>query len=165
MSFFWRKEKKQEQSADLVQIEKNLARLERGIHEDLTRIQELNKLSRKCVVGAFVCMGALVVIKAPVVLLGALACAGAAGVCAVVSAVKDRALNDKYEAQANLTLAKELALKTREQASALLSGTGREFDDAARIRALEETVADLKEQLEEKPVEIVKPRLQKGPEL
>lgn len=139
-------------------ITQNIDRLEEGIKRDIAWRDEMGAWSKRFGFAALGFVVLLVVAKAPILLAGAVVSGVGFGVAKLVQNSYENSLNKKYETQANLVVAQNLAQKASPQASnAPSEGLSKAFSAEAELGQLQKEVKDLKEQIDVKPVVLDKP--------
>jgi hypothetical protein len=139
-------------------ISENIDRIEQGIKRDIAHRDEMSSWSKRFGFAALGFVALLVIAKAPILLAGALISGVGFGVAKMVQHSYENSLNKKYETQANLVVAQNLAQKGGPQASnAPSEGLSKAFSAGAELSQLQKEVKDLKEQIDVKPVVLDKP--------
>ncbi|MEZ0261719.1 MAG: hypothetical protein ACAH80_11965 [Alphaproteobacteria bacterium] len=139
-------------------ISQNIDRLEEGIKNDIAWRDEMGAWSKRFGFAALGFVVLLVVAKAPILLAGAVISGVGFGVAKLVQNSYENSLNRKYETQANLVVAQNLAQKGGPGASnAPSEGLSKAFSAGAELSQLQKEVKDLKEQIDVKPVVLDKP--------
>ncbi len=143
-------------------IESKLEQIEQSIQKHLANRKEMGKLTRAFAVIGGVCMAGLLLVKAPIFILGVGAALTGVAVTEMMRGLNGEQLNSMYETQAALMIAQEASRKGQEPApSAELKGEGIKNGfgkNADRVEKLAEDVEALKEAVEGKPVELDKPK-------
>jgi hypothetical protein len=148
---------KKEAPAAADKISQNIDRLEEGIKNDIAWRDEMGAWSKRFGFAALGFVALLIVAKAPVILAAVVVSGVGFGVTKLVQNSYENSLNKKYETQANLVVAQQLAHKN-EPGSAPQPGAAPAFNaEADKLGQLQKDVKDLKEQLEVKPVVLDKP--------
>lgn len=135
-------------------ISQNIDRLEEGIKRDIAWRDEMGAWSKRFGFAALGFVVLLVVAKAPILLAGAVISGVGFGVAKLVQNSYENSLNKKYETQANLVVAQNLAQKN-EPGHAPQPGAAPAFN--AQVNQLQQDVKDLKDQMDVKPVVLDKP--------
>lgn len=149
-------------------IESKLEQIEQSIQRDQQRKAQLGKTAKTFAIIGGVCLAGVVLVKAPIFLLGAVV--GGAGV-AVTTWMRgqcDARLDSKYQTQATLMIAQEAA-RGPQPASGLApdaglrqgfaqNAQGQTPANGDRIDQLADAVDDLREQVEGKPQPLDKPK-------
>jgi hypothetical protein len=139
-------------------ISQNIDRLEEGIKNDIAWRDEMGAWSKRFGFGALGFVALIVIVHAPIFVTGAALCAVGFGVSKMVQNSYESSLNKKYETQANLVVAQQLADKAGPQAANVPQAAGPAFNaEADRVSQLQKDVKDLKEQIDVKPVVLDKP--------
>lgn len=147
-------------------IESKLEQIEQSIREELKKKQELGKVAKTFAIIGGICLAGVVLVKAPIFMLGAVAAgAGYAATSWARSNCEER-LDNKYQTQATLMIAQEAARKGQEPSAGMAPEAGLKagFQTANsnngpdRVSELEETVEELRQQVEGKPVPLDKPK-------
>lgn len=143
-------------------IESKLEQIEQAIQKQIAESKEMGKLTRTFAIIGGVCVAGVLLVKAPIFILGAGAAFAGVAVTELVRGRKADQLNSMYETQAALMIAQEASRKGQEPVpSADLKGDGIKNGfgkNADRVEKLAEDVEALKEAVEGKPVELDKPK-------
>lgn len=135
-------------------ISQNIDRLEEGIKNDIAWRDEMGAWSKRFGFAALGFVALMIVVKAPVILAAVVVSGVGFGVTKLVQNSYENSLNKKYETQANLVVAQQLAQKN-EPGNAPQPGVAPAFN--AQVNQLQQDVKELKDQLEVKPVVLDKP--------
>ena len=151
-------------------IESKLEQIEQSIQEDQQRKAQLGKRAKTFAIIGGICLLGVVIVKAPIFLLGAAVGGAGLAVTTWMRGEVDTRLNSKYQTQATLMIAQEAA-RSGQQPSAGLSpdaGIRSGFAQNAsgpnapangdRIDQLADAVEGLREQVEGKPQPLDKPK-------
>lgn len=141
-------------------IESKLEQIEQAIQKQIAERKDMGKVTRTFAIIGGVCLAGVVLVKAPIFILGAGAAFAGAAVTEMIRGRKSEQLSSMYETQAALMIAQEAGRKGQEPAPAqdlkgdgLKNGFGKNAD---RVEKLAEDVEALKEAVEGKPVELDK---------
>lgn len=141
-------------------IESKLEQIEQAIQKQIAERKEMSKVTRTFAIIGGICVAGVVLVKAPIFILGAGAALAGAAVTEMVRNRKSDQLNNLYETQATLMIAQEASRKGQEPTPANdLKGTGIKNGfgkNADRVEKLAEDVEALKDAVEGKPVELDK---------
>jgi len=146
-------------------IESKLEQIEQTIRQTIEEKKNLKGTARTFAIIGGICVAGLVLVKAPVFLIGA--AVGGAGfvVSSYFHGRKEDSLNAMYQTQASLMIAQEAGRKADEPSPAndltskgIKQGFGQKAADADPVEKLAEDVAALKKTVEGKPVELDKPK-------
>jgi len=144
-------------------IEDKLEQIERAIQKTIEERREMGKVTKTFAIIGGVCVAGVLLVKAPIFILGAGVALTGAAVTEIVRGRKSEQLNSMYETQAALMIAQEAMRKGQspapsaepQQNATLKNG----FDkNADRVEKLAEDVEALKEAVEGKPVTLDKPK-------
>lgn len=143
-------------------IESKLEQIEQAIQKQIQERKEMGKVTRTFAIIGGVCLAGVVLVKAPIFILGAGAALAGAAVTEMIRGRKGEQLNDMYQTQAALMIAQEASRKGQAPTPAndlkgegIKNGFGKNAD---RVEKLAEDVEALKEAVEGKPVELDKPK-------
>lgn len=143
-------------------IESKLEQIEQAIQKQIAEHKEMGKVTRTFAIIGGVCLAGVVLVKAPIFILGAGAAFAGAAVTEMIRGRKSEQLNSMYETQAALMIAQEATRKGQEpspvndlKGDGIKNGFGKNAD---RVEKLAEDVEALKEAVEGKPVELDKPK-------
>lgn len=143
-------------------LESKLEQIELMIQKQITEHKEMGKVTRTFAIIGGVCVAGVLLVKAPIFILGAGVALAGAAVTEIIRGRKSEQLNNMYEIQAGLMIAQEALRKGQEPAPAAdLKGTGIKNGfgkNADRVEKLAEEVEALKDAVEGKPVELDKPK-------
>lgn len=143
-------------------IAHKLEQIEQAIQEGLAVHKSMGKLRRNLMIIGGVCAAGVVLVKAPIFIIGAGAAFAGAAVTEMIRGRKSEQLNSMYETQAALMIAQEATRKGQEATPAndltgngIKNGFGKNAD---RVEKLAEDVEALKNAVQGKPVELDKPK-------
>jgi len=143
-------------------IESKLEQIEQAIQKQIAEHREMGKLTRTFAIIGGVCIAGVLLVKAPIFVLGAGAAFAGVVVTEMIRGRKSERLDSMYETQAALMIAQEASRKGQAPAPASeLKGEGLRngFDkNADRVEKLAEEVEALKEAVEGKPAPLDKPK-------
>jgi|GEM_PF-1286164 len=147
-------------------IESKLEQIEQSIQEDLQKKQELGKVAKTFAIIGGICVAGVVLVKAPIFLLGAAAAGTGYAVTSWMRSKCEDRLDSKYQTQATLMIAQEAARKGNEPAAGLSPEAGLKagFQTANtnsgpdRVSELAETVEELRQQVEGNTAPLDKPK-------
>lgn len=143
-------------------IQSKLEQIELNIQKQMAAHQDMGKVTRTFMIIGGVCAAGVLLVKAPIFIIGAGAAFAAAAVTEMIRGRKSAQLNSMYETQAALMIAQEATRKGQAPTPANdLSGNGIKNGfgkNADRVEKLAEDVEALKEAVEGKPVELDKPK-------
>ncbi len=152
-------------------IESKLEQIEQSIQQDQQRKAQLGKRAKTFAIIGGICLLGVVIVKAPIFLLGAAVGGAGLAVTTWMRGEVDARLDSKYQTQATLLIAQEAARSGQQPNNALSPDAGlrQGFSQNAqgqpqapangdRIDQLADAVEDLREQLEGKPQQLDKPK-------
>lgn len=151
-------------------IESKLEQIEQSIQENLKNKAELGKVAKTFAIIGAVCVAGVVLVKAPIFLLGAAAAGTGFAVTSWMRGKCEARLDEQYQTQAQLLIVQEQGRGKGQEPSAGLSpdaglktgfaqNANNNTPDADRVEKLAETVEDLRQQVEEgKPAPLDKPK-------
>lgn len=148
-------------------FESKLEQIEKAIRDELKNKRELGNAARTFAIMGGICLAAIVVVKAPIFLLGTVAMATGYGVTSWLRGKSEERLDAQYQQQASILIAQDAARKAQEGPApdvAPDAGIKNGFAQKAnasgpdRVEQLAETVEDLRQQIEGKPADLDKPK-------
>jgi hypothetical protein len=149
-------------------IENMLQEIEQSIQQEQQRKAELGKRAKTFAIIAGVCLAGVVLVKAPIFLLGAAVGGTGLAVTTWLRGQCDARLDNKYQTQATLMIAQEAARSPQvanglQPDAGLRQGFAQNAQGQApanndRIDELANAVDDLREQVEGKPQPLDKPK-------
>ncbi|MDP2205523.1 MAG: hypothetical protein Q8K65_04390 [Alphaproteobacteria bacterium] len=149
-------------------IESKLEQIEQSIREELKNKRELGSVARTFAIIGAVCLAGVVLVKAPIFLLGAAAAGTGFAVTSWMRGKCEARLDSKYQTQATLMIAQEGARKGQEPSAGMSPEAGlktgfaqnanNNTPDPDRVEKLAETVEELRQQVEGKPAPLDKPK-------
>jgi len=147
-------------------IESKLEQIEQSIKEDLKNKRELGSVAKTFAIIGAVCVAGVVLVKAPIFLLGAAAAGAGFAVTSWMRGKCEERLDSKYQTQATLMIAQEASRKGPEPTvgmspdAALKNGFAQNANSNSpdRVEQLAETVEELRQQVEGKPAPLDKPK-------
>ncbi|MFN7114481.1 MAG: hypothetical protein ACK4PK_09025 [Alphaproteobacteria bacterium] len=149
-------------------IESKLEQIEQSIRQELKNKQELGAVAKTFAIIGAVCIAGVVLVKAPIFLLGAAAAGTGFAVTSWMRGKSDNRLDRQYQTQASLLIAQEAGRKGQEPSMGMSPEAGlkpgfaqsanNNAADADRVEKLAETVEDLRQQVEGKPAALDKPK-------
>lgn len=140
-------------------IESKLEQIEQAIQKQIQERKEMGKVTRTFAIIGGVCVAGVLLVKAPIFILGAGAALAGVAVTEMIRGRKGEQLNDMYQTQAALMIAQEASRKGQPapandlKSEGIKNGFGKNAD---RVEKLAEDVEALKEAVEGKPVELDK---------
>lgn len=149
-------------------IEGKLEQIEQSIREDLGKKSELGRVAKTFAIIGAVCVAGVVLVKAPIFLLGAAAAGTGFAVTSWIRGKCEERLDAKYQTQATLLIAQEASRKGQEPSPGMSPEAGLKTGfaqnanshttDPDRVEKLAETVEELRQQVEGKPAPLDKPK-------
>lgn len=149
-------------------IESKLEQIEQSIQQDQQRKEQLGKRAKTFAIIGGICLLGVVIVKAPIFLLGAAVGGAGLAVTTWMRGDVDARLNSKYQTQATLLIAQEAARGGQQPANglspdaSLRQGFAQNANQVPangdRIDQLAEAVEDLRDQVEGKPQPLDKPK-------
>lgn len=136
-------------------IEQSLDTIEQDIQDTIASRGFWQTWRNSSAIMAGVSFALIVIVKAPMIIPFALLCCASTAVSGFICAERERSLNRKYEAQASMLQARELAAaseKTLDNAPKPAS----DFDTAAKVDNLERRVGELEAEVKLEPVDLSK---------
>lgn len=140
-------------------IESKLEQIEQAIQKQIQERKEMGKVTRTFAIIGGVCVAGVLLVKAPIFILGAGVALAGVAVTEMIRGRKGEQLNDMYQTQAALMIAQEASRKGQPTPANDLKGEGIKNGfgkNADRVEKLAEDVEALKEAVEGKPVELDK---------
>lgn len=145
-------------------IESKLVQIEEAIQQDLQKKGRLGGVARNFAIVGGICVLGLVLVKAPVFLMGAAVAGAGFAVTSWMRSECDKGLDRKYQTQATLLIAQEAQRGGAEPAPKpsadenLRSGFAQTAAPDARIDKLEEAVDELRRDVGAPPATLDKPK-------
>jgi hypothetical protein len=149
-------------------IEGKLEQIEQSIRQELKNKSELGKVAKTFAIIGGICIAGVVLVKAPIFLLGAAAAGTGFAVTSWMRSKSEERLDAQYQTQASLLIAQEAARKGQEPSvgmspeAGLKNGFAQNANNNTaepdRVEKLAETVEEQRQQVEGKPAPLDKPK-------